>query len=169
MKTTLVTGGIASGKSQVCRYLVSKGYPVYDCDSGCKALYDSVPGLKGRIEKELAVPFDRIAVIFQDEVKRERLESIVFPLLLEDIEKWRSGLFCQRCFIESATALSKPAFDGIYDDVWIVTADYGTRCARNAKVAERDGIQHFDRSRAAAVIENDGSLDELYDKIDRIL
>ena len=49
MKTFLVTGPIGSGKSEVCRYLASKGYPVYDCDSRTKGLYESVPGLKSRI------------------------------------------------------------------------------------------------------------------------
>lgn len=169
MRTTLVTGGIGSGKSEVCRYLSSKGYPVYDCDSRCKALYGSVRGLKERIEKELGISFDSLGGIFQDVRKIELLESIVFPVLLDDFERWRSGLESERCFIESATALSKPAFDGVYDEVWIVTADYDLRAGRNPKVAERDGFQHFDLSKAAAVISNNGSLTELYDKIDRIL
>ena len=67
MKTVLVTGGIASGKSEVCRYLSSAGYPVYDSDSRTKALYESVPGLKGRVEEAIGVPFSNVAVIFEDE------------------------------------------------------------------------------------------------------
>ena len=64
MKTILVTGGIASGKSEVCRYLASKGLPVYDSDSRTKALYGSVPGLVERIEAAIGVPFAQIGVIF---------------------------------------------------------------------------------------------------------
>ena len=169
MKTTLVTGGIGSGKSEVCRHLSRRGFPVYDCDSRCKALYDDVPGLRDRIESELGIPFCRLSVIFEDDKKREKLESIVFPLLLEDISLWKSGIDAGRCFIESATALSKKAFDEVYDDVWIVKAGYCARLARNSKVAQRDGLQVFDESRASEIIENDGSIEELYDKVDKII
>ena len=169
MKTTLVTGGIGSGKSEVCRYLMRRGFPVYDCDSRCKALYDNVPGLKDRIETALGVPFSRIGLIFEDESKREVLESIVFPLLLEDIAAWKSGIGTDRCFIESATALGKKAFEAVYDDVWIVKAEYGARLARNPKVAQRAGLQSFDETRASRIIENNGSLEELYDKVDKII
>ena len=57
MKTVLITGGIASGKSAVCARLKALGLPVYDCDSRTKALYDEIPGLKARIEKAIGLPF----------------------------------------------------------------------------------------------------------------
>ncbi len=169
MKTTLITGGIGSGKSEVCRYLQGRGFPVYDCDSRCKALYESVPGLKDCIESALGIPFNSLNLIFEDEEKRETLESIVFPLLLEDIDVWKSGLSSDRCFIESATATGKPAFDGVYDDVWIVRAEYDTRLGRNPKVAQRDFLQVFDLSKAARIIDNDGTLEELYKKTDSLI
>lgn len=169
MITTLVTGGIGSGKSEVCRYLASEGYPVYDCDSACKALYESVPGLKARIESELGVPFCNLGVIFSDKARRDRLEAIVFPLLLEDIEAWKLSLEGERCFIESATALDKPAFDGVYDEVWLVEADLWKRLSRNPKAAERARIQEYDSSRASVIIVNDGTINELHEKIDTIL
>ena len=50
MRTILVTGGIASGKSEVCAHLQAKGYPVYDCDSRTKGLYATVPGLPHLLE-----------------------------------------------------------------------------------------------------------------------
>lgn len=169
MKTTLITGGIGSGKSEVCRYLQGRGFPVYDCDSRCKALYESVPGLKDCIESALGIPFSSLNLIFEDEEKRETLESIVFPLLLEDIAAWKSGLSSDRCFIESATAAGKPAFDGVYDDIWIVRARYETRLGRNPKVAQRDSLQNFDFLKASRIIDNDGTLDELYNKTDNLI
>lgn len=169
MRTTLVTGGIGSGKSEVCRFLAQKGLPVYDCDSRCKALYDEVPGLKSRIEKQLGLPFDRWTEIFSDPALLARLESLAFPALLEDIHSWKDSLTAERCFIESATALDKPAFYGLWDDVWLVTADYATRLKRNPKVAERASSQHYDVSLADEVIVNDGTLEELYKKTEQIL
>ena len=53
MKTILVTGGIGSGKSEVCRHLVSRGIPVYDSDARTKRLYDEVQGLAARVDAAL--------------------------------------------------------------------------------------------------------------------
>lgn len=169
MKTILVTGGIGAGKSAVCRYLSAKGYPVYDCDSHCKAFYREIPGLRQRIENELSLPFDQWSEIFKDTSKRERLESIVFPILIDDIEDWRSSIDAELCFIESATALDKPQLDGLYDEVWLVEADYDKRLVRNPKAAQRAGLQHFDKDRASVVISNDGTMADLHKTIDKLL
>lgn len=169
MKTFLVTGPIGSGKSEVCRYLASKGYPVYDCDSRTKRLYESVPGLKSRIETALGIDWSEIGIIFSDNGRRETLERIVFPLLAEDIRAWKSGLDSRLAFIESAIATEKKEFDGLYDGVLLVTADYGLRRGRNPKAAQRDSLQTFDLSGADWVLENDSTIEELHLKTDDIL
>ena len=169
MKTFLVTGPIGSGKSEVCRYLASKGYPVYDCDSRTKGLYESVPGLKSRIETALGIDWSEIGIIFSDSGRREMLERIVFPLVAEDIRAWKSGLDSRLAFIESAIATEKKEFDGLYDGVLLVTADYSLRCGRNPKAAQRDSLQTFDLSGAYWVLENDSTIEELHLKTDDIL
>ena len=169
MKTFLVTGPIGSGKSEVCRYLASKGYPVYDCDSRTKGLYESVPGLKSRIETALGIDWSEIGIIFSDSRRREMLERIVFPLVADDIRAWKSGLDSRLAFIESAIATEKREFDGLYDGVLLVTADYGLRRGRNPKAAQRDSLQTFDLSGADWVLENDSTIEELHLKTDDIL
>lgn len=169
MKTILVTGPIGSGKSEVCRYLESKGYPVYDCDSRTKALYGSVPGLKRSIEKALDISWDQIGIIFSDRSRREALEKIVYPFVVRDICDWKRGLDSGIAFIESAIAMDKPMFDGLYDDVLLVTAGYDVRKARNPKAEQRNALQSFDLSRIGYIIENDTTLEELHNKTDKIL
>ena len=169
MKTFLVTGPIGSGKSEVCRYLASKGYPVYDCDSRTKGLYESVPGLKSRIETALGIDWSEIGIIFSDSGRRETLERIVFPLVADDIRAWKSGLYSRLAFIESAIAADKREFDGLYDGVLLVTADYGLRRGRNPKAAQRDSLQTFDLTGADWVLENDSTIEELHLKTDDIL
>ena len=170
MKTILVTGGIASGKSEVCRYLSGKGYPVYDSDSRTKALYDSVPGLKKRVEEAIAAPFKEIGVIFSDPVKRERLEAVVYPEVLKDFLAWKDGCTGEVVFFESAVALDKPQFEGQWDAVWLVKAPLEARLARNPKVADRLQAQKdADASMADAVIDNDSSIEELHKKVDNLL
>ena len=169
MKTILITGPIGSGKSEVSRYLVSKGYPVYDCDSRTKALYESVPGLKKRIEDALGIKWSEIGIIFSDRERRERLEAIVYPLVTEDFLRWRTSQDSRLVFIESAIALEKPQFDNLYDDVLLVTADLEVRKERNPKAAQRDSLQVFDMDRINYRIDNDSSVEELHIKTDEFL
>jgi len=169
MKRVLVTGPIGSGKSAACRYLSSLGYPVLDCDSLCKSLYDSVPGLKKRIEEALDIDFADICVIFTDAGKRETLESLVYPVLIGKIQEWTEIQTGPLIFIESALALSKPSLDCLYDSVLLVTADYDVRLARNPKVALRDSLQSFDLSRVNHTIYNNGDISVLHNLIDNYL
>lgn len=169
MTTILVTGPIGSGKSEACRHLAGRGIPVYDCDSRAKALYDSVPGLKSRIEKELDIRFEELAVIFNDADRKSRLEALLYPLVAEDIRIWLSGLDTQIAVVESATALGRAEFKGMFDKVLLITAPAAARETRNAKARQRDAFQHFDESSADWTIRNDGDRQELFDKLDTIL
>ena len=169
MKTILVTGPIGSGKSTVCRRLEALGYPVYDCDSRCKALYDSVPGLKERIERELGIPFAELGRIFRDDTLRERLEAMVYPLLVKDIEEWKASLSAPAAFIESAIAMDKPLFDGLYDSVLLVTAGRALRLSRNPAAAVRDALQSFDASKIDYTIRNSSSMEALEKRIDKFI
>ena len=77
MKILAVTGGIGSGKSEVCRILAENGLTLqYNADSRAKELYVECPGLLDEIEKELGerftdaegnfLPSRLAAVIFSD-------------------------------------------------------------------------------------------------------
>lgn len=170
MKTVLVTGGIASGKSELCRYLSSKGFAVYDSDSRTKALYDSVPGLKERVEDALGVPFSEIGIIFSDDARREKLEAVVYPEVLKDFLEWKSSQAGRAVFFESAVAASKPVFDGQWDEIWLVRAPLEARLERNPKTAGRLSSQtEFDATQADVVIDNDSSLEELHKKVDKLI
>lgn len=169
-KPILITGAIGSGKTEVSKYLRSKGFPVYDSDSRAKALYSEVPGLAESVEKALGVPLSGLSVIFSDRAKREKLESLLYPHLLADMNGWVGAQNAPLVFIESAIALEKPAFDDVYGKVWLVDAPLQQRMERNPKVAERSASQApADRSRADAVIENDSTIEGLHRKIDKIL
>ena len=170
MKTILITGGIASGKSEARCYLESLGYPAYDCDSRTKALYDEIPGLKAKVEEAIGLPFSQIGVIFRDSAKREALEAVVYPEVLADIRRWKSALGdVPFCFMESAIALEKPLFDAEYDEVWMLRSPLEERLARNPLAAERIGAQNPDYSRADVTILNDSDIASLHDKIDNLL
>jgi len=170
MKTILITGPIGSGKSELSAILAQKGFPVYDSDSRTKALYQAVPGLKQRIETILGIPFAQIGRIFSEPVLREKLEAIVYPLVLGDFEKFReenSG--SEAVFMESAVALEKPLFATLFDEVWMVDAPLETRISRNPAAAERDRLQNFDPAKITRTIINGGTIEELKQKINELI
>lgn len=187
MTLFLVTGGIGSGKSEVCRYLVSRGIPVYDSDSRTKALYDSVPGLPARIDAALGgglikedSSLDRKALaglVFSDSEKLRILESIVHPEVLKDFFAWKDSLDCPAAAMESAIAAGLGIFDGVFDFTILVDAPLDLRidraCRRDSasreKVAERVVHQNFAALHADAVIVNDASLEELHARTDEAL
>ncbi len=177
MLTVIVTGMIGSGKSAVCALLSKRGIPVYDSDSRTKALYDTVPGLKERIEDDLGVPFSGLArLIFNDPDAREKLEAIVYPLVKADFEAWRDAQAdAPFVVLESAIILSKPIFDGIADYVVAVTAPDEVRLERlvSRGLSEEDArrrmaSQSLDLSKANAVIHNDGTLQSLSRRVSRV-
>ena len=169
MTTVLVTGPIGGGKSTVCRYLEAAGHPVYDCDSRCKALYDSVPGLKAEIERELGIPFGELRRIFDDAAKREMLEAMVYPLLAADLKEWKGAQNTELAFVESAIMLQKPVFDGLYDSVLLVTAGRTRRISRNPAAVQRDGLQSFDTEKIDYTIRNSSTKEALDKRIDKYL
>ena len=177
MLTVIVTGLIGSGKSAVCALLSGRGIPVYDSDSRTKALYESVPGLKERIEAELGVPFSSLAkVIFSSPEAREKLEAIVYPLVRKDFEAWRDAQEgVPFVVLESAIILSKPIFDGIADAVVAVTAPEEVRIERllgrgmtEEDARRRISAQSIDLSKANVIIENNGSLQALSRRVSRV-
>jgi dephospho-CoA kinase len=177
MLTVIVTGMIGSGKSAVCALLAKRDIPVYDSDSRTKALYDSVPGLKNRLEAELGVPFSGLAkLIFSDAHAREKLEAIVYPLVKEDFIAWRDAQAgVPFVVLESAVILSKPVFDGLADAVVAVTAPEELRLKRliargltEEDARRRISAQTMDLSKADVVIENSGSLRALSCRVSRV-
>lgn len=169
MCTVLVTGPIGSGKSRVCKYLASLDFPVYECDARTKMLYSLVPGLKCSIEERLGFPWSEIGRVFSEPDKLRTLEEMVYPHVLEDLKAWKAAQKAPLLFVESAIALDKPQFDGLYDRVLLVTAPYEVRVQRNPKAAERDALQSFDPARADWILENDGTKEELYIKIRKLI
>ena len=186
-RTVVITGGIGSGKSALCSYLSSKGIPVYDSDSRTKSLYDREPWIVRRLEEEFGCSLrdgkgrlDRrslAAVVFSDPARLSQLESVVYPVVLQDFKDWRER-YPEADFVvlESAVILSKPIFDGIADRVVLVDAPEALRIRRAAQrdgrgeesVRERAHLQHFDLSKVDAVLVNDGTLSDLFRKADAL-
>lgn len=163
--TILLTGGIGSGKSSVRRILERMGVPCYDADSAVKGFYGvplmsepehlasgttEKPFLLPEIEAALGLSFRKsdgsfdsrklADAIFSDSGRLKTVESIVFPALATDFERWRKSVgetvpgaassaverpagatpLADLAIFESATALDKPDFPKLWDKcIWV--------------------------------------------------
>lgn len=187
MKTVIVTGLIGSGKSAVCALLARRGIPVYYADDRVKGLYDHRPSLVARLEETLGLPLrgpegtlDRkalAAVIFSDDAAREKLERIVYPVLLQDFKRWRTH---QKgvpfVVLESAVILSKPLFDGLADAVVLVTASREIRLQRvmardnlpEEAVTARMNAQSIPMEKVDVTLCNEGSAESLEQAVEEV-
>ena len=186
MLTVIVTGGIGSGKSAVCALLRKRGIPVYDSDSRVKELYVCRRSLVPRLEKALGSPLRQAdgtldkarlaALIFSDEAARETLESIVYPILLEDFKRWHSRQKAPFVVLESAIILTKPVFDGLADAVVLVDAPDELRIQRTMQrdglsleaVLRRISAQDIPMEKVDVTLMNDGTLEDLSAAVERV-
>ena len=148
MKILAVTGGIGSGKSEVCRIMAENGLALqYNADSRAKALYVECPGLLDEIEKELGerftdaegnfVPSRLAEVIFSDAAAIEKVEALLFPEMIRDFHRIMAEAAQDQIVVfESATFLEKKQFDGFADIVLLVDAPFDMRLERACR---RDG------------------------------
>ena len=119
--------------------------------------------------KDVRYPEPEIGRVFAEPDKLRTLEEMVYPHVLEDLKAWKAAQHSPLLFVESAIALDKPQFDGLYDKVLLVTAPYELRVQRNPKAAERDALQTFDPARADLILENQGTKEELNIKIRQLI
>lgn len=82
-----LTGNIACGKSQVANLLRSKGIPVIDADQLVNELYTSNDPLSLETQQKIKNEFSTTDknsirdIIFKDQNKRSKLESILHPIV----------------------------------------------------------------------------------------
>ena len=197
MKVLVITGGIGSGKSAVCRILHEAGITAqYNADERVKALYSAHPTLLKDIEECLEcvlrnehgtfVPAKLAARIFHDPEALQKVESLVFPALIEDFNAFAETNKDEDIIVfESATILEKPQFDGFGDKVVLVDAPYDVRleraCARDgadrsaveARMANQKLMNALSEgghdSRIDAVIMNDSDMDELRERTSKTM
>ena len=173
-----LTGGIAAGKSTALMAFERLGAATMSSDAVVHELLDSEP-LLGRLRErwgEDVAPsgtVDRARVgeiVFADPDELGWLEAQVHPLVGERIGAWLTSLPVEtEIAVVEVPLLFESGMEGAFDtNVAVVTSDDVRRRRAEARghalVDEREARQ-LDQAekaeRAAHVIENDGSVDEL--------
>jgi len=189
MKLIGITGGIGAGKSEVTSVLRQLGFTVMDLDEIARTLVE--PGSKGLAaivdlfgagymnidgtldRKKLAV------LVFNDKAELTKLDNMMGPLLWGEIERQRDELDVDFAFVDGALLIEKGMHEKL-DGIVLVTASFSVKMQRamgrdNAtpdEIKARIDAQMSDtekRRYVDYVIDNDGTLHELRERVVRLV
>ena len=181
-----LTGGIASGKSTVSKYLVEKGFKVYDADKIAKDISE-----KKSVQEEIILTFgnkildkngniDRKKlkeIVFENKEKLEKLNGIIHPKVI-DFYKELKEKKTDKVIIFDVPLLFESGIDKFCDKILVVISDYEVQLNRiierdkiNRELAEKiikSQLSNEERiKKADVVIENNSSLEDLFEKVER--
>ena len=181
-----LTGGIASGKSTVSKYLAEKGFKVYDADKIAKDI-----SKKKSVQEEIILTFgDKILdenrnvdrkklkeIVFKNKEKLKQLNAIIHPKVI-DFYKELKEKNTDEIIIFDVPLLFESGIEKFCDKILVVISDYEIQLNR---IVERDKIDRELASKiiksqlsnkerikkADVVIENNSSLEDLFEKVER--
>ena len=181
-----ITGGIGSGKSAVTDYLETKGITVVDADRVSRLVVE--PGTAGlaaiteHFGQEILLPsgeLNRAALrklVFDNQDERKMLEGITHPRIRDEIARQLSEAVSP--YVVLASPLLLESGQNSFAD-YVVVVDVPESVQLSRTMARDDNSEQLvksimaaqlDRetrlSRADTSIKNDGTLEELYARVD---
>lgn len=180
-----VTGGIGSGKSLVCRYFESCGYLIINADLIAKNIMQNDESVKAKLIKNFgkevftgnSINKELLSqLIFSDKKNLEKVNSIVHPVTIKKINEIAENelLLKNIVFVESALIFESKR-EKYFDYILLITSSIENRIKR---ISQRDNLDTKEimsrinsqlpdedkRKKAHFVIDNDSSVEDLYDK-----
>ena len=186
-----LTGGIATGKSQVARVLGELGADLIEADRlGHEAYRPHTDGWREVVEKfgaDILTPDGEVdrsklgAIVFGNEEALGRLNAITHPRIRGMIEEriGRLGETGREVVVVEAALLLEAGWRSLVDEVWVTVAAEDTVIRR---LGDRDGLDgpavqartraqmpQDERAWAAdVIIDNDEGLDDLRAKVEAL-
>lgn len=142
-KKIAITGGIGSGKSTAAQIIESLGYPVYSCDEIYKDVILSSEYIE-QIKKYfpscvINESIDRkllSAIVFSNNEKRNILEAIAHPLIMQRLNAQMNMAPADFVFAE-VPLLFEGKFESNFDSILIISRSLEDRIE---SIAERDNL-----------------------------
>ncbi|HLW70901.1 MAG TPA: dephospho-CoA kinase [Candidatus Binataceae bacterium] len=192
MLTIGLTGGIGSGKSTVTKILAELGAPIIDADKVGHTIYapdgPAYPDMLAAFGEGILAPDRTIdrkklgPIVFADPAALKRLNAIVHPKMFarmrEMVDAMRAAGERKPIVIEAAV-LIEANWQPLFDEIWLVVAakerviervelERGlkpeqTEARIRAQLSDEERRRH-----ASEVINNDGTIGELREKIAKL-
>lgn len=188
-KTIGLTGNIGTGKSTVLKYLAGRGAAVIDADRlAHQAIAPGGPAYQAVVDRfgtQILSPDGSIdrkalgAIVFSEPSKLAQLEAIVHPAVFELAQRVLNETTAPLIVIEAIKLLESGRLLKLCDEVWVVTADETSQMQRlmqgrgmsEAEARQRMAAQSPQEEKvkqATRVIDNSGSIEQLYEQLDRL-
>jgi dephospho-CoA kinase len=184
-----LTGGIGSGKSSAARMFSERGVPVIDTDVIAHQLTAAggaaLPAIRAAFGTEVLQAdgaLERSAMrrrVFSDVAERRKLEAILHPLIRQSVEQQLARLSSPYVLVVIPLLVESGEYRDVLDRILVVDSAEAQQIER---VRARSGLSPDDtraiiaaqasrEQRLAAadeVLDNNGSLADLRDQIDRL-
>jgi len=179
-----MTGGIASGKSTVSDYLKKMGIEIIDADEIASKIIEERKVINNIVEEfgENILSGKKInkkklrKIIFEDKEKREKLNNIMHPSILEKVKEYIKKYEKNKIVIVDMPLLYEVGFEKEVDKVIVL---YCSAEIQLSRIMKRDNVEYeeavntiksqFDIrdkiKKADYIIENNGTKEELKSKI----
>ena len=145
-----ITGGIGSGKSIACKYFEKLGYKVIYADTVAKELYRTNRKLRDLVVKKFGKGildssgrisrFNARKIIFSKKSNVKRVNSIVHPFVIDEIDRIIKGIKNMIVLVETAIMFES----GYADRMDYVILIYTNKKTRIARVRKRDNSKISD-------------------------
>ena len=143
-----LTGGIASGKSSVGRWLAQQGLPVFDADQFAReALAPGRPATNSvlqrygsTVQSERGAAIDRAAlgrIVFQDSAERQWLEQLIHPIVRERFDQALSLHAKTPAVVLMIPLLFEAGLESLCSEIWLVDCHASQQLQR---LITRDGL-----------------------------
>ena len=143
-----LTGGIASGKSSVGRWLVEEGLPVLDADQyarealapGSQATNTVLQRYGPTVQADGGATIDRAAlgrIVFQDAAERQWLEQLIHPIVRERFNQALSLHVKTPAVVLMIPLLFEAGLESLCSEIWLVDCDESQQLER---LISRDGL-----------------------------
>lgn len=182
-----ITGTMGGGKSSVSRYLIEKGYPVFDTDKMVHTYYEKSGRLEaqvvalmgeGILDEQGTIDRQKMASkVFNDYDMLMRLEGLVFPAVRDHINELYAR-YTGLVFFE-VPMLFESRMENDFDVIIMVSAPYDLRIERlirrgmDMAEIERRSKRHTDEAikikKSDYFINNDGDVEALNGKIESVI
>lgn len=187
-----LTGSIASGKSTVANMLKDYGLPIVDADLVARVVVEpGTPTLQKIVEAfgEIALTEDGAMnrqkigeIIFNDEEKRKRLNSIIHPAIRQEMLRQRDEHIAKgaQTVIMDIPLLFESKLQHFVDKILVVSVTEETQLKRlmeRNQLSEQEATARISsqlplsikEQGADAVINNNGTIEETAEQLQRIL
>ncbi|MER2063038.1 MAG: dephospho-CoA kinase [Alkalibacterium sp.] len=184
-----LTGGIASGKSTVSRYLKELGFPVVDADVIARAVmeidepaYKKVTEFFGTaiLNPDRSINRQLLGeIVFNDSEKLSLLNTLVQKEIFRAIMKKKAELSSSEhdLIVLDIPLLYEAGYDKVVDEVMVVYVDYETQLNRLKKrdqLTEAAAVKRIEaqesleakKVKADVLIDNTGTVEQTKNQID---